>query len=154
MTSGSRFYTSSFTAWNRMRPDGLTAVRITQTKPRFLGHGEAREMLALPDLMAPYRRVRMLEQNLSVEQFVAGERARLQQVGAPRIAKQLNRLYREHGALILLGWSRLVGPDDICHRRVFADWFEEQTGETVPEYMGWVSPFLTVDESPQLTLAA
>ncbi len=145
VTHEPRFYTGSITVWARVRPDGLTPVRITRAKPRFADDVD----LAVPELMVPWRRLHMLAQNLSWDQFVAGERARLRQIGVAKIAKQLDRLYRQHGPLILLDWSTHGVPSGQSARRVFADWFEDQTGENIPEIVWHQAP---VEPERQLVL--
>lgn len=35
---------------------------------------------------------------------------------------------------ILLCWEPLIKPDEWCHRRMVADWFERELGVTVEEY--------------------
>jgi uncharacterized protein (DUF488 family) len=57
---------------------------------------------------------------------------RLDRVGVDRIARQLDAISRDHEGrgLVLLCYEPA---GEFCHRRVFARWWEEQTGEVIPE---------------------
>ncbi len=48
---------------------------------------------------------------------------------------------------VLLCWEDLTQPDQWCHRRMIAQWFEQELGVSVPEY---VPPF--TQKSDQLEL--
>jgi hypothetical protein len=57
---------------------------------------------------------------------------------ADEIATKLGWL-AEDGPVVLLCYERRVrGPQD-CHRRIWADWWSERTGEVIPELDGQTS---------------
>jgi hypothetical protein len=113
----------------RFRPAMGLPVRTTAGAPRFaLGYelaGHARiispswSLLALHD-EAPYR---------------AGYRTQLDQAGPAVIRAELEAIADGHAdpRLVLLCFDDLSKPDGWCHRRMFADWWTEVTGEEVPE---------------------
>jgi hypothetical protein len=65
-------------------------------------------------------------------EFTLSYRDQLDAIGLPAIRRDLHRLSTDHDGrgLVLLCFEP---PGVFCHRRVFAAWFEEQTGEHVPE---------------------
>ena len=66
------------------------------------------------------------------DEFAKRYRARLDEIGSDRIAMRFAEISTEHdGRGLALLCFEPVG--QFCHRRVFADWFEEQTGQFVPE---------------------
>ncbi|MFE7461647.1 hypothetical protein ACWFMI_23645 [Nocardiopsis terrae] len=67
---------------------------------------------------------------------------RLVETGAVRIAAELTEIAQQVPGqrLVLLCFDQLGrGPGEWCHRTMFAAWWEEQTGEEVPE-LGAVTP--------------
>ncbi len=67
--------------------------------------------------------------------FAAAYRAKLDRIGVAAIQRRLASLQSGDPGkeLILLCFEHLDKPGEWCHRRVFADWWAEQTGETIPE---------------------
>jgi hypothetical protein len=100
------------------------ATSIGQPKwplPYPLEHG-------LRDLM-PFG---LFGRDLPADEFKAGYRARLDRVGVDRLRAQFEAVAADHPGepLVLLCWEK---PGEPCHRRVFADWWYERTGQDVPE---------------------
>jgi hypothetical protein len=66
------------------------------------------------------------------DEFARGYRARLDAIGLEALTRrfaEISEAHDEHG-LVLLCFEPAGA---FCHRRVFADWYEEQTGRHVPE---------------------
>ena len=66
--------------------------------------------------------------------------AKLNKFGVPAFKSEISKLKKLAGKreIILLCFESLA-PDNVadgqfCHRRIFAKWWEEQTGEAVPEF--------------------
>lgn len=57
-------------------------------------------------------------------------------MGVDRLRRAFERLAREHGGqrLVLLCFEADVSE---CHRGQFARWWQERTGQEVPELGGW-----------------
>ncbi|MFB7424708.1 hypothetical protein ACFC0K_15695 [Streptomyces hydrogenans] len=67
--------------------------------------------------------------------FTASYRADLDNLGAPRVAELLGAIAASAGdhRLVLLCFEDLSKPGLWCHRQVFADWWQERTGDAVRE---------------------
>lgn len=70
--------------------------------------------------------------NLAQGPYEARYLDRLNALGVERIRAEFDRLDRGKG-LALLCFENLNDPSAWCHRRMFAAWWEEQTGQPVPE---------------------
>jgi hypothetical protein len=59
-------------------------------------------------------------------------RDHLDSLGPEEVVGQLEKKRAENGGklLVLLCWC---SPGEFCHRRVFADWYREKTGQEIPE---------------------
>jgi hypothetical protein len=70
--------------------------------------------------------------DLAWAEFERRYRARLDRIGVARLRAQFDAIAAEHPGrpLVLLCWERSGEP---CHRRVFADWWLEWTGQSAPE---------------------
>lgn len=68
--------------------------------------------------------------------YEAAYRDHLNRIGVERLREEFAALRAAHGGqpLVLLCYESLRRPDEWCHRRMFAAWWEEQTGERVPEF--------------------
>lgn len=53
--------------------------------------------------------------------------------------------------LVFLCFEKQAVNGDVCHRRLFAEWWEEKTGVAVPE-LGWLPPEKKVEPEPDPTL--
>lgn len=104
-------------------PSEVVPVAISVGKPRdFEG-----EVLGL---LAPWG----LFKRLSGEAFRLAYREALERIGVVRIRRALEAISARHGGtdLVLLCWED-VSKGASCHRRIFAEWWEEKTGEKVEE---------------------
>jgi len=112
----------------------LVGVRITLGMARHLKYAVPFHVREL----APHGRIF----NLEGQAFDVAYRRQLERHGVERIAQRLSEVRQAAGpeaAVVLLCFERcrLPGSDVVdetgCHRRVFATWWLERTGEVVPE---------------------
>ncbi len=78
----------------------------------------------------------LFDKDLSDDEFTAKYRARLDKACVDRITASLALVASRHRdeRLVLLCYEQVLGPQaKFCHRRVWADWWTEQTGQEVPE---------------------
>ncbi|MGV9272294.1 hypothetical protein [Streptomyces griseosporeus] len=118
-------FTNRFQAFQP--PQGVP-VRITLGAPRFklpysLTHS-VRELAPRRDYLSSPE-----------PEFTAAYRADLDQVGPERIAARLRQITQAEGdhRLVLLCFEDLAKPGLWCHRRVFAAWWKDATGDDVRE---------------------
>ena len=128
-----RFVTSRYQTLNA---DGgalsrvFAGVRTTLGAPRFpLKYTLAGVSSAL---MPPKHLFAQLNNGGSWDQYEAGYRNHLDSVGTQAIDRELSTLLQSSGreTVALLCFCEKDAP---CHRRIFASWWEEQTGEAIPE---------------------
>jgi len=69
---------------------------------------------------------------LSHDDFTAPYRQRLDKIGPDALGRHFQTISRRHGGarIVLLCFERC---DQFCHRRVFADYWLERTGQHVPQ---------------------
>src|SRR5262249_37011795 len=106
----------------------LVPVRITRGFPRFkLRYTLGGTVMEL----APERALF----NLPDEEFDAAYRRHLDQVGVDAIRRWLEAVSEANGGrdLVLLCFEDLRRPGEGCHRRKFAEFWQEKTGEVVEE---------------------
>ncbi len=87
-------------------------------------------------LLAPSRETFGLRSDRA---FEAAYLAELERAGVEKIGAMLAKISDEEGGgpLVLLCWEK---PSEVCHRRMFARWFEAKTGIVVPELQNSVRP--------------
>ena len=87
-------------------------------------------------LLAPTREAFALQ---DLEEFEQSYLAGLEEIGAEKIAWALRKISDEHGSrpLALLCYEN-IHAGETCHRRIFADWWKQQTGQEVSELDGRV----------------
>ncbi len=118
-----RLYTSRYQATDLIRESGLVPVRITAGSPRFkLGYELGGSVMEL----APDRWMFDLETD---EEFCTAYTEKLGQVGVEAIRSKLGRIGQSRDLVLLC----FEPSGEFCHRRVFAEWWERQTGEPVEE---------------------
>ncbi|AIA03480.1 DUF488 family protein [Streptomyces noursei] len=73
--------------------------------------------------------------SLPLPEFTAAYRADLDQLGAMRIAQRLRQIADEEAdhRLVLLCFEDLADARQWCHRRIFASWWKDATGDAVRE---------------------
>ena len=101
-------------------------VQTSLGRPKFPLRYELREEVS--ELMPRG----LFGKGLSEAEFTARYRERLAKVGVDRLRRQFDAISRRHGGarLVCLCFEP-VG--QFCHRRVFAEWLQERTGQVVPE---------------------
>ncbi|MGW4073794.1 hypothetical protein ACWELB_09790 [Streptomyces asiaticus] len=103
-------------------------VRITLGAPRFkLSYSLTH---VVPEL-APRREYF----SKPLPEFTAAYRGDLDRLGATRVADRLRQIAEAEGdhRLVLLCFEDLADAAQWCHRRIFASWWKDATGDTVRE---------------------
>ena len=120
-------YTSRYSN-PELKSGKYTTVRISLGTPKWnIGFHLDAEM---PDLM-PFG---LLGKFDTESAFRPAYFKRLDQIGTQRIYKQLQRLEDKGKDVVLLCYEDIrKGDDNWCHRRTFAAWWLERTGEVIPE---------------------
>jgi hypothetical protein len=107
---------------------GIRLYRTSRGGPRFkLDYPLVHSLLKL----APARDL----WGLNLADFIPAYRAQLDAVGVAAIRKDLAKITSKAPGKepVLLCFEDIRKPEQWCHRRVFADWWAEQTGEVVDE---------------------
>jgi hypothetical protein len=127
MGGGKLIRTSRYANRAAILASGLRPIRISIGAPRWpVGYELAG---SLPSLM-PTRPMLKMEIGPYREMYLA----RLEVHGVERIAAELEALQTpEAPGLVLLCFEDLTKPGEWCHRRIFADYWEEKTGISIPE---------------------
>lgn len=77
--------------------------------------------------------------DLDGAEFTARYRDRLEKVGTAKLWRVFHAISRKHdGARLVLLCYEDVLAGQFCHRRVFADWWQERAGQAVPE-LSWIA---------------
>jgi hypothetical protein len=134
-----RLATCSYKAFE---PSMGNAVRIT----RFLPHCELPyELAGSAMVLAPtWTEWGLAKNDGSGERFAGAYRARMDTLGVNTIEPVLVSL-RLSGTLVLLCFESLAGvpPDEqqfVCYRRALASWWQQMTGDEVPELSDQLQP--------------
>jgi hypothetical protein len=115
-----RLLTSSYAAF---RPSWGVAVQISSARPKFpVGYSIAAEIRAL----MPRGLL-----GLRGPKFERAYLERLDRIGVGELRAQFERIAREQGDPLVLCCFEPAGQP--CHRRTFANWWYQHTGEPVPE---------------------
>ena len=80
--------------------------------------------------LAPTREILAIDDK---ERYRAKYRARLDAIGVDSIRAALAPFETPDREIVLLCFEDLREPGRFCHRRFFAEWWEERTGERVEE---------------------
>ncbi len=124
-----RLYTASYARMRERAGDAsLLPVRTSVGKPRFWPEAAA---FPLVKELAPWGLVRIADE----EEFTRRYRARLESIGVEAIRTRFDEIHATAPgrALVLLCFEKLQAPGDWCHRRTWARWWLERTGEVIPE---------------------
>lgn len=105
-------------------------VRTSVGKPRYsLPYNLDAEARVL------YPQYAMLK--LPFEEYKEQYLAQLERHGVTKIRNVLKSIQTIHGRgtnwLVLLCYEDVLKKGDWCHRRIFSEWWEEKTGEAIPE---------------------
>jgi hypothetical protein len=128
--AGTTVVTSSWSKIKKIPEDERpTAVRISVGLPRFWKGANK-----LPNIveLAPFG---LFNRGLTEEEFADGYRKRLSEFGVSKIRAQL----KEVAAAAPTDTIALCCYEDVtkepCHRTVFAEWWREQTGQQIEEFV-------------------
>jgi len=115
-----------------------TAVRITRSAPRGIGLPDSRftDYASWPSVRILQPGYDYFRKGLPPAQFRARYLQTLDGFGPEAVAAALRSVPVEDGRLVLLCFEPsgpVIDDPDICHRRIFADWWEGKTGIAVPE---------------------
>ena len=106
-------------------------VRTTIGAPRFpLKYQLAG---AAVGMLPPARLFSALRDGSSWDEYESGYRAHLDKVGVQAIEQELEAIQSRAGRPLALLCFCDIEDGGNCHRRVFASWWQEKTGEMVPE---------------------
>lgn len=113
-----------------LRNEGYYPVGISIGKPRFnTGYIIQEQCYSL----APKRYMLQMQK----EPYTAEYIKKLENIGTQKIidiVRRLERTAQSNGKeLVLLCFEDVRISDDWCHRRLFAEWWKEQTGEIIEE---------------------
>lgn len=100
----------------------LRKIGITLGEPKFPVRYDYKTLF----LLAPPRTL----WGLPHEDFAQAYKARLDKIGVARIRRELEKITNGEDAVLLCFEDVRK---EFCHRRVFAEWWEEKTGEKVEE---------------------
>lgn len=118
-------YTSRFSN-PELKSGNYAAVRVSVGSPRWkVGYDIVG---AIKDLMPAG--LRHIE---DVNDFRPRYYEQLERVGVDRISEQIAKFELSGKLVVLLCFCDIRKPDWWCHRRVFADWWQEKTGEIIEE---------------------
>lgn len=113
------------------RPMG-TAVRITRGAPRAaLARWTDEPSWPTVPSLAPSAAI--FRKGLPREVFRERYLAELDETGPEQITAELNAIRDTAGQLVLLCFEKSEVAEVECHRRAFAYWWEQKTGQRVPE---------------------
>jgi hypothetical protein len=120
--------TSRYAARSVILQSGRLPIGITLGNPRWpLGYALVCNIRALAPTRAMF--------GLPSDVFEQTYWARLDELGVDAIRTLLQERCHDAGnnRLVLLCFEDLHEPGKSCHRRIFASWWQEKTGEVVPE---------------------
>ena len=118
--------TARFTNKN-LDPDVHNMVQISAGDPKFsLPYRIDHKLSMLAPLPAIFR-----YPDYAI--FETEYRKQLDQTGVNRIQDELERVAHPDKITVLLCFEDIRKPDQWCHRRIFAQWWEEKTGQEIAE---------------------
>ena len=126
-----KLYTSRYSNKNLLETETLK-IGITRGKPRFpLGYEIYANLISLAPPMAIFG----IEDR---EIFTRKYMEYLDRLGVEKVKEILGRVgYGKEEELILLCYEDITKEPldkNYCHRTIFAEWWEKQTGEKIEEY--------------------
>lgn len=126
-----RLYTWSFRDALAAQLEGVVLVRISLGKPRWASRGVANAMPYIEEL-APRGMFHVDDPS----EFRRLYRERLDGFGPELLVRRFRELADAHDGLPLLPLVLLCFERDRrdCHRGDFAEWWQERTGQAVPEF--------------------
>lgn len=119
---GLQLATSCYRAADLIRASGMVPVGTSVGRPRW----PLTYTLTFLRELAPYGLLEVKDKN----EFVVRYRARLESIGVELLERRFRELSNGRDGCVLLCFEPAGAP---CHRRVFASWWESETGQLVPE---------------------
>ncbi len=114
----------------QLQNEGYYPVGISIGKPRFALGYQLREQCYY---LAPKGYMLHMEKEPYVKEYIK----KLEDIGTEKIiemVRRMDKVAQSNGEeLVLLCFEDIRIPEDWCHRRLFADWWKEKTGETINE---------------------
>jgi len=120
-----KLYTSRYANRELMNPD-VTVVAISRGLPKY---ETAYKIAGRIWDIAPAREL----YGASHFEFRRAYLRQLEVAGFQRIRRALAE-YRDCGTVVLCCFEDVRNPEDWCHRRMFAEWWERHTGQKIEEY--------------------
>lgn len=114
-------YTSYFA--NKKMPEDMIKVRISLGNPRWK---TPYQISGTIKLLMPHRESLQLD----IQSAVSDYKKKLSQTDIETVKKEI-LAFGEN--VILLCFENVTKDDSWCHRRIFAEWYEQKTGEVVQE---------------------
>lgn len=118
-----KIYTSYFSRQRKMELDDAAYISIAVGNPRYAVPYKIEDARSLK----PYG----IFGKYHGEEYKQKYFERLDFFGVDTILKELNRLRGDHENVILMCHEK---DENECHRRMFAEWWFNQTGEFIPEF--------------------
>lgn len=119
-------YTSYYGRLKELKKSGIRAVATSVGVPKWAYGIEEFKMIAPPyHLVKEYNR----------EVFKIGYIERLEKFGVSRIKSELSKYQGDTALMCYEKWDDIVAGMTFCHRRIFAEWWEEKTGLVIPEFI-------------------
>lgn len=118
-----KLYTSYFAKQKKMELDDAAYVSIAVGNPRYSVPYE----IINAKILKPYG----ISFKSTFEEFEKKYIERLEKYGVESIRKELQSVCEGHKNVILMCHEK--NPEE-CHRRMFAKWWKEKTGEEIEEY--------------------
>lgn len=123
-----KLYTSRF-ANPALSDPKLTKIRISRGFPKFRINYQVDDFAFI---LAPSRELFAIEDG---DEFRRRYFEYLDQKGIEKVKAALRHCgYGTVETMVLLCFEDVRKEDEFCHRRDFADWWEQQTGEKIQEY--------------------
>lgn len=133
-------------SWFEFDPSMGAPVRISLGVPRY-------KAAPIPDAYITELTPRPSYFRAEHDEFTRAFLAQLDRFGVDYLEDKFQSLYEMTSGhtLVMLCFEKQAVNGDVCHRRLFAEWWTEHTGEVVPE-LGWLPPAKAPAPEPDATL--
>ena len=116
-------YTSYFSKWKKLSLADASYVSIAVGNPKY----PVPYKIVDARILKPYGAFGVVDN----DEFKRRYFKRLDSFGVEKILKELETVSEGHENVILLCHEK---DESVCHRRMFAEWWYENTGELIEEY--------------------
>lgn len=133
-------------SWFEYTPDMGMAIRASLGTPRWKNP-------PIPDAYVTELTPRGSYFNAEHDEFTRMFLAQLDRFGVDHLTDKFTKLaeFGSGAPLVFLCFEKQAVNGDVCHRRLFAEWWLERTGVEVPE-LGWLPPQKVEQPPPDPTL--